>query len=70
MKPLKLDGREPSAANILNGSYPLQKPVLLITGKVVTPEMRSFITFVETSKASRDIFTQTGHVFVGGAGAR
>lgn len=70
LKPLKLDGREPSAVNILNNTYPLQKPVLLVTGKVVTPEMRSFINFVETSKASRDIFTQTGHVFVGGAGAR
>jgi phosphate transport system substrate-binding protein len=70
LKSLKLDGKEPSAANILNGSYPLQKSVILVTGKVVTPEMRSFMTFVEQSKASRDIFTQTGHVFVGGAGGR
>ena len=70
LRSLKLDGKEPSAANIMNGSYPLQKSVILVTGKVVTPEMRSFISFVEQSAASRDIFTRTGHVFVGGSGGR
>jgi len=70
LKALKLDGVDSSAANILNGRYPLQKSVFLVTGKTVTPEMRDFIAFVENSKASRDIFTKTGHVFIAGSGSR
>lgn len=70
LKALKLDGIEPSEANVRNGKYPLQKSVFLVTGKVVTPEMRDFIAFVEKTKASRDIFTRTGHVFIGGAPSR
>jgi phosphate transport system substrate-binding protein len=70
LKALKLDGVDSSAANILSGRYPLQKSVFVVTGKTVTPEMRDFIAFVERSKASRDIFTKTGHVFIAGSGIR
>lgn len=69
LKALKLDGIEPSAANVANGSYRLYKPVLLVTGKNVTPEMRDFIEFVQT-KAGRDIFVRTGHVIMSGTSSR
>jgi phosphate transport system substrate-binding protein len=69
LKPLKLDGIEPSTVNVVNGSYRLYKPVLLITGRNVTPEMRDFIAFVQT-KAGRDIFVKTGHAIMGDAGKR
>jgi len=64
LKALKLDGIEPTAANVANGSYRLYKPVLLITGTNVTAQMQDFITFVQ-SKAGVDIFTKTGHAVAG-----
>jgi phosphate transport system substrate-binding protein len=69
LKALALDGVEPSSANVANGSYRLYKPVLLVTGKNVTPEMRAFIEFVQT-KTARDIFAKTGHVVMSGSGSR
>ena len=69
LKALKLDGIEPSTTNVANGSYRLYKPVLLITGKNVTPVMRDFIAFVQT-KTGRDIFVKTGHAIMGDAGKR
>jgi hypothetical protein len=41
----------------------------LVTGKNVTPEMRSFIEFVQT-KAGGDIFVKTGHAIMSGTGSR
>lgn len=69
IKPLKLDGVEPSPANVESGRYRLYKRVVLITGKVVTPEMRNFIDFVK-SPAGGELLTRTGHVVAGGRAGR
>ena len=60
LKALALDGVVPSAQNIANGSYPLQKLLLLVTGPKSPPEALAFIGFVR-SPAGRDILQQTGH---------
>jgi phosphate transport system substrate-binding protein len=70
LKPLKLNGVEPSPSNVLSNEYPLQKRVCLVFGKNVTPEMMDFINFVRTSKESRQIFSRTGHVFTSDTAGR
>ncbi len=66
LKPLKFNGVEPSLENLASNKYLMMKPVLIVTGRNVTPEMQHFIDFVRTSKASRQIFMESGHVFRGG----
>jgi len=60
LKALALDGVVPSAQTVANGSYPLFKELLLVTGPKSPPEAQGFITFVR-SAAGRDILQQTGH---------
>jgi len=60
LKALALDGVAPSAQTIANGSYPLVKHVLMVTGPKSPPEARAFVTFVQ-SAPGREILRQTGH---------
>ena len=60
LKALALDGVVPSAQSIANGSYPLHKQLLLVTGPKSPPEALAFVGFVR-SPAGRDILQQTGH---------
>jgi len=60
IRPLKLNGIEPSAGNVANGRYPLYKPILLILGPKTSSEARDFIAFLR-SPSAREILVQTGH---------
>lgn len=60
LKALTLDGVAPSAQTIANGSYPMARQMLLVTGPKTPPEAHAFISFVQ-SAAGRDILRQTGH---------
>ena len=60
LKALALDGVVPSGQTIANGSYPLHKPLLLVTGPKSPPEAQAFVGFVR-SAAGREILQQTGH---------
>ncbi len=60
LKPLKLDGAEPSPANIANGSYPLHKSMFLVTGPASSAAARDFVDFVR-SAAGREILERQGH---------
>lgn len=60
LKALTLDGVVPSAENIANGSYPLLKQLLIVTGPKTTPEAQAFVSFVR-SGAGQEILKQTGH---------
>mgnify|MGYP002138780563 CR=1 FL=1 len=60
LKALALDGVAPSAQTIANGSYPLVKHVLMVTGPKSPPEAQAFVTFVQ-SAPGREILRQTGH---------
>ena len=60
LKALALDGVVPGAQTIANGSYPLYKPLLMVSGPKTPPEAQAFITFVR-SAAGREILQQTGH---------
>jgi phosphate transport system substrate-binding protein len=60
LKALALDGVVPSAQTLANGSYPLYKDLLLVTGPKTPPEAQAFVAFVR-SAAGRAILQQTGH---------
>jgi phosphate transport system substrate-binding protein len=60
IKPLALDGVMPSPQSLANGSYPLFKDVLLVTGPKTPPEAQAFVAFVK-SPAGQEILQKTGH---------
>ncbi len=60
LKALQLDGVTPSAQTIADGSYPLAKQLLIVTGPKTPPDAQAFVAFVQ-SAAGREILQQTGH---------
>ena len=60
LRPLALDGVEPTVNNGRSGSYPLIKRFFFITKSSPSPAAVQFIAFVK-SPAGRDILVQTGH---------
>lgn len=60
LKALKLNGVEPTAKNIANGSYPYFKRMYIITGPKINPAAHKFIAFVQ-SPAGREILARTEH---------
>jgi phosphate transport system substrate-binding protein len=60
LRPLVLDGVEPTAANAASGRYPHVKRLYYVTRAEPSPEVKRFIAFVHSS-AGRDILTRTGH---------
>jgi phosphate transport system substrate-binding protein len=60
IKALMLNGIAPSAKSIADGSYPMYKQLLLITGPKTLPTAHEFVSFVR-SAAGREILLQTGH---------
>lgn len=61
LKPLALDGIVPSPAALADGSYALDKPVLVVTSPKSPPEALDFIAFVRSDEG-REILTRTGHL--------
>lgn len=64
MKALRINGVEPNAKTVADGSYPYYKPMFLVTLPKSAPSVRKFVAFVR-SKTGRDILIRTGHVVPG-----
>ncbi|MCH4891274.1 phosphate ABC transporter substrate-binding protein PstS family protein [Acidaminobacter sp. JC074] len=45
IQPLKVDGIDPTVENIVNGSYKVSRPFLLLTKGAVTPEVQAFLDY-------------------------
>jgi phosphate transport system substrate-binding protein len=60
LKALKVNGVEPTAKSIADGTYPYYKPMLLVTGPKTPPSAQKFIEFVQ-SPTGRAILSSTGH---------
>jgi phosphate transport system substrate-binding protein len=60
LKALMLDGVVPSGQNLANGSYPLFKQLMLVTGPKSSSEALAFVAFVR-SPAGKELLQQTGH---------
>ena len=60
LKALALDGVAPSVQTMADGSYPLYKDLVLVTGPKTPAAAQAFVAFVR-SPAGREILQQTGH---------
>jgi phosphate transport system substrate-binding protein len=53
VKPLKIDGVEPSAENILNGSYSISRPFIYLTREEPVGLAQAFIDFVLSDQGQK-----------------
>ncbi len=60
LRPLRLDGKEPTIKNAASGAYPYNKHLYLVTGSSPSKAARRFIAFVR-SPAGRRILAGSGH---------
>lgn len=60
LRPLALDGVEPTPENARSGRYPMVKRFFFVLPKQPTAETAAFIRFVQSPEGSR-ILEQTGH---------
>lgn len=60
LRPLTLDGVEPSVNNASSGKYPLVKKFFFISTPIPSAAAQQFMSFVGMP-AGREILTQTGH---------
>lgn len=60
LRPLALDGVEPSVSNAAAGDYPLAKHYFVIIRSEPAPAVRSFVEFLRSAPA-REILARTGH---------
>ncbi len=60
LRPLKLDGVDPTPANIASGAYPYYKRLFLVTGAKSPAAAQRFIKFTQ-SPAGRKILAQSGN---------
>jgi phosphate transport system substrate-binding protein len=67
LKPLRLDGVEPSATTVADGSYPLFLRLSLVTLGKPSAIAQRFIAFMQ-SEPGRRILIETGHALPGQAG--
>jgi phosphate transport system substrate-binding protein len=60
LRPLALEGVEPTTANGATGRYPHAKRLYLVTQTESSADVKRFVAFVN-SPAGRDILTRNGH---------
>ncbi|NLW23005.1 MAG: phosphate ABC transporter substrate-binding protein [Tissierellia bacterium] len=53
--PLKVDGIEPTKENIVNGSYKISRPLIVVKKGELTPEQKAFMDMVMSEKGSQII---------------
>ncbi len=58
---MKVDGVEANEANILDGSYIIQRPVMFVTGKPITASEQAFIDYV-FSQTGFDTVEENGYI--------
>lgn len=60
LKPLKLQGVEPSIENARSGAYPAHKRFFLVVRQPVRPPVQKFMDFIRSS-TGREILERSGH---------
>ena len=58
---MKVDGVEANEANILDGSYIIQRPVMFVTGDAISPSEQAFIDYV-FSQVGYDTVEENGYI--------
>lgn len=58
---MKVDGVEATEENIISGVYTIQRPVMFVTGKVVSPSAQAFIDYI-FSQTGYDVVVKNGYI--------
>lgn len=58
---IKVDGVEATEENIISGVYTIQRPVMFVTGKVVSPSAQAFIDYI-FSQTGYDVVVKNGYI--------
>ena len=58
---MKVDGVEAIEENIISGVYTIQRPVMFVTGKVVSPSAQAFIDYI-FSQTGYDVVVKNGYI--------
>ena len=58
---MKVDGVEANEENIISGEYKIQRPVMFVTGKPVSPAAQAFIDYV-FSQTGYDVVVKDGYI--------
>lgn len=58
---MKVDGVEASEENIISGVYTIQRPVMFVTGKAVSPASQAFIDYI-FSQTGYDVVVKNGYI--------
>lgn len=58
---MKVDGVEANEENIISGEYKIQRPVMFVTGKLVSPAAQAFIDYV-FSQTGYDVVVKNGYI--------
>lgn len=67
IKPLKIDGVEPSIENVKNDSYKITRSFLLVTKPEVSDSAKDFIEYIN-SEEGQAIVEKSGYISVGNTG--
>lgn len=58
---MKVDDVEATEENIISGVYTIQRPVMFVTGKVVSPSAQAFIDYI-FSQTGYDVVVKNGYI--------
>lgn len=58
---MKVDGVEATEENIISGVYTIQRPVMFVTGKAVSPSAQAFIDYI-FSQTGYDVVVKNGYI--------
>lgn len=58
---MKVDGVEATEENIISGVYTIQRPVMFVTGKAVSPASQAFIDYI-FSQTGYDVVVKNGYI--------
>ena len=58
---MKVDGVEATEENIISGVYTIQRPVMFVTAKVVSPSAQAFIDYI-FSQTGYDVVVKNGYI--------
>lgn len=58
---MKVDGIKPTEKNVVNGSYQVQRPIIFVTGNVLSPNAQKFVDYIFSGKG-REVVIANGYI--------